>query len=96
MVILGLLSVRPHHITSGVLNSEEPHSSNLLMSWVIVEVLAFSIILVVARKPRQGRHPDIPSLLDAIPRDATHYFLLMFFCIISSDLFLMLAPVGGL
>ena len=55
----------------------------------------FSSIFVAARNPRHGRYPGIPSLLDSILRDATQYFILMTLCNITTDAFLIFAPVGG-
>jgi len=61
---------------------------------IAFEVLVFSAIFVAARKPKHGRHPGIPSLLDAIWRDATQYFLLIALCELTSDLFIIFAPVS--
>ena len=55
----------------------------------------FSSIFVAARNPRHGRYPGIPSLLDSILRDATQYFILLTLCNITTDAFLIFAPVGG-
>jgi hypothetical protein len=65
-------------------------------SWVTAEVVAFAAIFFTARKPRHGRYPGIPSLLDAIWRDATEYFLLITLCDVLSDAFIIFAPVGGI
>jgi len=58
----------------------------------MIDVIAFLIILVAAK----GRgYPGIPSILDAILRDATLYFMLIFFVHFLSQLFLFFAPVGS-
>ena len=59
----------------------------------IVDVLAFLIIFFAARKPR---YSDMPSILDAILRDATLYFVVIFSGQILLDAFILFAPVGGL
>lgn len=41
-----------------------------------------------------GRYPGMPSLLDTIARDATQYFVLIFFVQLLALLFMFLAPVG--
>ena len=40
------------------------------------------------------RYPGMPSLLDRISRDATKYFVLIFFVQFLAQLFLFFAPVG--
>lgn len=60
----------------------------------IVDVFVFAIILYIAKRSR-GRYPGIPSILDHILRDATHYFLLIFTAQLAALLFLYIAPVGG-
>jgi len=59
----------------------------------IIDLLAFLIILVTARGPRTSRFPGIPSILDAILRDATVYFLLIFASQLVLLFFLYFAPV---
>ncbi|KAF9787197.1 hypothetical protein BJ322DRAFT_707057 [Thelephora terrestris] len=61
---------------------------------IAFEVVAFAAIFLKARKPRHGRYPGIPSLLDAIWRDATEYFLLITLCDILSDAFIIFAPLS--
>ncbi|KAF9787198.1 hypothetical protein BJ322DRAFT_707199 [Thelephora terrestris] len=65
---------------------------------IAFEVVAFTAIFFTARKPRHGRYPGIPSLLDAIWRDATEYFLLITLCDVLSDAFIIFAPrsISGL
>jgi len=58
------------------------------------DLFTFLIILVTIRGPRTSRFPGVPSILDAILRDATVYFLLMTIAqllLFASTLF---APVG--
>jgi hypothetical protein len=60
-----------------------------------IDLIAFLIILVTAGGSiRTGRFPGIPDILDAILRDATVYFLLIFASQLVLFLFLFLAPVG--
>jgi len=82
-----------HDLTSGVLMRFIPHAPQRRG---ITDLLAFLIILVAARRPGIHRYPGIPSILDAILRDATRYFILMFVCQLFVELFLLLAPVGGI
>ena len=63
--------------------------------WAIADVFAFSVIFIVARRPRI-RHPRIPSLLDIILRDATVYFMVIFALQMCFLLFLCFAPVSDL
>ena len=58
-----------------------------------VDLLTFSIIFVTARGPRTSRFPGIPTLLDAILRDATVYFLLIVASQLVLFFFVFLAPV---
>jgi hypothetical protein len=60
----------------------------------IIDLLTFLIILVTAGGSRKGRLPGIPDILDAILRDATIYFLLIFASQLVLFFFLFLAPVG--
>lgn len=60
------------------------------------DILAFSIILLTAKKLEAYTYPGISTLLDAILRDATLYFLLMFGCQVLLVLFLFFAPVGDI
>ena len=61
----------------------------------IADLFTFLIIFVTARGPRTSRFPGIPTILDAILRDATIYFLVMA-AIQSLLLFSTLfAPVGN-
>jgi len=69
-------------------SSDIPHVLHL-------DVLAFSIILFTAKRSGVNRHPSVPSLLDTILRDATGYFLLMFFSQVLSQVFLLVNMVGG-
>jgi len=59
-----------------------------------IDLLTFLIILVTARGPRTNRFPGIPSILDAILRDATLYFLLIFAFQLILLFFLLFASVG--
>jgi len=61
----------------------------------IVDLFVFLIILVTARGPRTSRFPGIPSILDAILRDATVYFLLIVASQLVLFFFVFLAPVCG-
>ena len=60
----------------------------------IIDLLAFLIILVTARKSRESRYPGMPSILDIIVRDSTQYFVLIFFSQLVAQLFVFFAPVG--
>jgi len=68
----------------------------ILISYAVdpVDVLAFLIILIAAKKPRYPRYPGIPNLLDAILRDATIYFVLMFLCQVLFDVFVAFVSVS--
>jgi len=77
-------------LTSGILMCLVLHTS-LLRG--IIDVLAFFIIFVAAKKQGMKRHPKVPSLLDAILRDATTYFMFIFFVHFLSQLFMFVAPV---
>ena len=61
----------------------------------VVDLVAFSLIFVTARAtlPRAGRYTGIPSILGIIVRDATLYFIVMFFCQLLLESFLLFAPV---
>jgi len=59
-----------------------------------IDLLAFLSILVTARRSGRIRLPGIPSILDAVVRDSTLYFILIFFFQILSQLFVLFAPVG--
>ena len=52
------------------------------------------IVVVVAAKKPKSRYPGIPSILDTILRDATIYFLVMFFLQVTSDVFVFFDHVG--
>ena len=60
----------------------------------IIDLLAFSIILVTARRSRRIGYPGMPSILDAIVRNSTQYFIFIFFTQISSLLSIFFTPVG--
>jgi len=76
-------------------------ASGALMSFVsraplccsIADLFTFLIILVTARGPRTNRFPGIPTILDAILRDATIYVLVMAAAQLLF-LFSLFAPVG--
>ena len=59
----------------------------------IADIFVFLIILFTARGPRTRRFPGIPSILDAILRDATVYFLLIVASQLVLFFFVFLAPV---
>ena len=59
----------------------------------VADLLTFSIIFITARGPRTSRFPGIPTLLDAILRDATVYFLLIVASQLVLFFFVFLAPV---
>ena len=40
-------------------------------------------------------YPGMPTILDAVVRDATHYFVLIFIVQLVAVLFDLLAPVGS-
>ena len=42
-----------------------------------------------------GRYPGIPSILDAILRDATGYFILMFLCQLLYEIFTFFTQASG-
>ncbi|KAF9644339.1 hypothetical protein BDM02DRAFT_3122078, partial [Thelephora ganbajun] len=56
------------------------------------DLFAFLVILVTAKRPRPRGYPAIPSILDTILRDATQYFLFIFFVQFLSQLFLFVTP----
>ena len=60
----------------------------------IVDLFAFLIILITAKRHGRDRHPGISSILDAILREATLYFLFIFASHFLFELFLFFAPVG--
>ena len=62
----------------------------------IVDIFAFLIIVVTARRLRTNRHPDMPSVLDSILRDATIYFMVIFASQFLFLLFRFFAPVGDI
>ena len=74
-------------------NSDASHVFRSLRRGV-TDVLAFSIIVLTARRSGRNRYPGIPSLLDTILRDATLYFTFIFFCQVSAQLFLYVNQVG--
>ena len=76
--------------TPGVLTPCIPHSP--LRG--IIDLLAFLIILAIARKSRGHRYPGMPSILDVVVRYSTHYFLLIFFSQLLAQLFVFFAPVS--
>ena len=59
-----------------------------------IDLLAFLIILVTARRSKRVRLPGIPSILDAVVRDSTLYFMLIFFVQLLAQLFVLFASVG--
>ena len=59
----------------------------------IADLFVFLIILFTTRGPRTSRFPGIPSILDAILRDATVYFLLIVASQLVLFFFVFLAPV---
>jgi choline-glycine betaine transporter len=61
-----------------------------------VDISAFLIILVTAKRQGRNRHPGISSILDTILREATLYFLLMFASQFLFVMFLFFAPVGDI
>jgi len=65
---------------------------------IVFEVFVLSVLFFAAKRPRHGRHPGIPSLFDAILRDATQYFILLTLCNITTDAFVIFAPesISGL
>ncbi|KAF9646677.1 hypothetical protein BDM02DRAFT_3188645 [Thelephora ganbajun] len=77
------------NFSSGTLMCLTPQSSY----HGITDVLAFLIILVIAMR-RRSRYPGIPTLLDTILRDATVYFILIFFVQFLSELFMFVTPEG--
>ncbi|KAF9642340.1 hypothetical protein BDM02DRAFT_3124642 [Thelephora ganbajun] len=56
------------------------------------DLFAFLVILVTAKKSRIMGYPAIPGILDTILRDATQYFLLIFFVQFLSQLFFFVTP----
>ena len=85
------LSVRPHSPTFNVIVlmhlTQLPHCD-------IVDLFAFLIILSTAKRQGRNRHPGISSILDAILREATLYFVFIFTSHFLFELFLFFAPVG--
>lgn len=54
------------------------------------------ILVTTVKRSKANRYPGFPSLLDAILRDATVYFVLIFASQLLFQLFLFLAPVGDI
>jgi hypothetical protein len=75
--------------TSGILTKFDTSSRH-----GVVDLLAFSIVLITTRRSRGNGHPTIPRILDIILRDATRYFMLIFSAHVLSVLFLLFAPVS--
>ena len=95
ITIWRVFSVSPHPLACSIFPPREstphiPHSSRC----VIIDLLAFLIILVTARRSGKIRYPGMPSILDVIVRDSTQYFMLIFFFQVLAQLFLFFAPVG--
>lgn len=79
-----------------VLTVSPPNLSQVLLHtpYATIDSLAFLVVFFAAKKPK-FRYPGIPSILDAILRDATAYFIIIFSCQIISDMFVIFAPVRG-
>ena len=60
----------------------------------IADLLAFSIIFAIARRPGIYRYPGASTILDTIVQDATVYFIFMFVCQLLLEFFLLFAPVS--
>ena len=60
------------------------------------DLFTFLIILVTVRGPTTNRFPGVPSILDAILRDATVYFLLVATAQLLLFFSTLFAPVGDL
>ena len=80
-----------HNFTLGVLMY---FTSRTSLRCGTIDLFIFVIILVTARGPRTNRFPGIPSILDAILRDVTLHFLLIFAFQMVFFMFLFFAPVG--
>ena len=69
-------------------------ASHVPLYWGMTDILMFLIILATAKGPSTSRFPGVPTILDAILRDTTLYFLVMVavqFLLFFSSLF---APVS--
>ena len=77
-------------------------TSGILMHFILlphcdtVDISAFLIILVTAKRQGRNRHPGISSILDTVLREATLYFLLMFASQFLFVMFLFFAPVSDI
>ena len=61
----------------------------------LVDLVAFLMVLVRTKRSRTNRYPGIPNILDAILRDATVYFLVIFISQLIFQLFVFVAPVSS-
>jgi hypothetical protein len=59
----------------------------------VIDFFTFLVILTSTRRRETSRFPGIPSILDAILRDATVYYALVFVCQLVFEFFLLFAPV---
>ena len=66
-----------------------PHSQH-----GIADLFAFLVIFITTKRAGSIRHPGIPSILDAILRGATLYFISIFAGQMLFELFLLFAPVS--
>jgi hypothetical protein len=60
----------------------------------IVDLFAFLVVLITAKRQGRNRHPGISSILDTILQEATLYFVFIFVSHFLFELFLFFVPVG--
>ena len=78
----------------GMPSPSNPLSRSILQIHGIADVLVLSILLFTSRGRRVNVYRAVPSLLDAIVRDATLYFAFIFSAHLLSLLFLFVTSVG--
>ena len=61
----------------------------------VIDLLVFLTTVVTAWRARANAYPGVPSLLETILRDATLYFVVIFGCQLTVEMFSFFAPVGG-
>jgi len=90
VMVFGMPS--PSNPTLGSLTHFTPHCTHN----DITDLLAFSIIFTISRRPGTRRHPGVSKILDTIVQDATVYFIFMFVCQLLLEFFLIFAPVSDI
>ena len=60
----------------------------------VADILAFLMVLHRVKRSRTNRYPGVPNILDAILRDATVHFIVIFVSQLVFQLFVFVAPVS--